>query len=175
MPCNYTINFFSFALLIIQLSTMKTLLLTLFLFTVSKYSVAQQATLGVNYFPNEIFDSENARIEGGFYFGDFLKYGAFLRADDDFSELSCGLGLSTTVLKLGETCELDLNTAIGFDFKQQDETKFTTDYHRNYAEVSASLVYKIAENYYLKQVFGKQYFSQSPVTYFGASVIYRLK
>ena len=60
---------------------MKNLLLTLFLFALTKYSCAQEATLGVNYFPNGMFDSNNMRIEAGYYLGDFVKYGAFLRGE----------------------------------------------------------------------------------------------
>lgn len=154
---------------------MKTIFLTLFLFAVSKYTIAQEASLGINYFPNGMFDSNNMRVEAGYYLGEPVKYGAFLRANDDFKELSCGLGLSTSILKLGECCELNLTTAIGFEFEQQEATRFDTDYHRNYAEIGASVVYEISENYFIKQTFCKQYYGQAPTTYFGAAVVYKLK
>jgi len=152
----------------------KLLLILATLFSLNCYS--QQAGINLNYYPQDVFDIENLNLEANYYFGsDYARFGGFVRTDDDFKDFSCGVGVETTFLKLGESADCILHTAIGFDGDRANDDRFGDDFHKNFYEISLQVAYKVTDLVSLKQSYTKQYYNQSGLTYVSVGAIYKIK
>lgn len=154
------------------MKTKLTILLILLTF-ICKGQNPKWATLNVNYFPQDVFETNNFQLEAAYHIGlaeNFIRVGAVVRSDNKFEHMSVGLENQLAVL----TGMIDVNVVagIGSNTNRTNLDLKGEPNRQHYLEYGILCRYASTETISVHQFFKRQFYNSKGVFYAGLGASY---
>lgn len=152
---------------------LKLLILLLFITVLCKGQNPKWATLNLNYFPADVFETNNFQAEAAYHIGlaeNFIRFGVLVRSDNQFEHMSIGLENQLVVL----TGMIDLNVVagIGSNTNRTNDDSYGEPNRRHYLEYGLLMRYASTETISIHQFLKRQHYNQKGRFYAGIGASY---
>jgi len=154
---------------------MKTKLIILFILIASLCGAQSPKwfTLNINYFPKDVFETNNFQAEAAFHVGlaeDFIRIGALVRSDNQFEHMSIGIENQLAVI----TGMIDVNilAGIGSNTNRTNLDERGEPNRQHYLEYGLLTRYASTETISIHQFFKRQFYNGRGVFYAGIGASY---
>lgn len=151
----------------------KLIILILLLTTTCKGQSPKMATLNINYFPQDVFETNNFQLEGAYHLGlaeNFIRIGAVIRSDNKFEHMS--IGLENQLLVLSGMIDVNIVAGIGSNTNRTNLDLKGDPNRQHYIEYGILTRYASTETISVHQFFKRQFYNSKGVFYAGVGASY---